>query len=244
MLTGAGPGWEALLVEALYAEARGTARGALPRAVDQLVRRIVRGNGELGLIQDLVTTLRTNVLSCVRSDSSARDRVEDALHAARLLAGAHLTRRAVERASDYGNRLHEMARAAESHMLSADDSLSKLAAAHLPALGVEACVVSAFAEPGGSSGQCRMILGFDGSRIFHSRMEFPAASLVPPDTIDLRQRSAVVVPLVFGTEALGFGVFACGSAHGLVYEQLREVFSTVVKGGLLARELERLRGGG
>jgi DNA-binding LacI/PurR family transcriptional regulator len=241
-LTGAGPGWEALLVEALYAEARGTARGALPRAVDQLVRRVLRGNGELGLIQDLVTTLRTNVLPCVRGDRAARDRVEDALHAARLLAGAHLTRRAVEHASEYGTRLHDLARAAEFHMLSEDDSLSKLAAAHLPALGVEACVVAAFAEP--RDGQCHMILGFDGPRIFHDSAEFPAASLVPPDTFDLHQRSAVVMPLVFGAEVLGFGVFAYGSTHGLVYEQLREVFSTVVKGGLLARELGRLRGRG
>jgi hypothetical protein len=127
-------------------------------------------------------------------------------------------------------------------MLSEDDSLSKLAAAHLPALGVEACVVAAFAEP--RDGQCHMILGFDGPRIFHDSAEFPAASLVPPDTFDLHQRSAVVMPLVFGAEVLGFGVFAYGSTHGLVYEQLREVFSTVVKGGLLARELGRLRGRG
>ena len=240
-LTGAGLGWEALLVEALYAEARGTARGALPRAVDQLVRRVIRGNGELGLMQDLVTTLRTNVLPCVRSDPAARDRVEDALHAARLLAGAHVTRRAVERASDYGNRLHELARAAEFHMLSEGDSLSKLAAAHLPALGVDACVVAAFGDSGPSDGQCRMILGFDGPRVFHDRVRFPAASLVPPGTIDLQGRSVVVMPIVFGAETLGFGVFACGTCHGLVYEQLREVFGTVVKGGLLARELRRQR---
>jgi DNA-binding LacI/PurR family transcriptional regulator len=243
-LTGAGLGWEALLVEALYAEARGTARGALPRALDQLARRVIRGNGELGLLQDLVTTLRTNVLPCVRSDPAARDRVEDALHAARLLAAAHLTRRAVERASDYGNRLHKLARAAEFHMLSEGDSLSKLAAAHLPALGVEACVVAAFAEPGQSDGPCQMILGFDGPRVFHDRVRFPATSLVPPGTIDLQGRSVVVMPIVFGAETLGFGVFACGSSHGLVYEQLREVFGTVVKGGLLARELRRHRSPG
>jgi hypothetical protein len=202
---------------------------------------VLRGSGEIGSIQDLVTTLRTNVLPCVRGDPSARDRVEDALHAARVLAGAHVTRRAVELASESGTRLHELARAAEFHMLSEDDTLSKLAAAHLPALGVDACVVSAFAEPGRADGRCQMILGFDGPRIFHDCPGFPASSLVPPGTLDLRTNSAVVMPIVFGAEALGFGVFACGSPHGLVYEQLREVFSTVVKGGLLARELRRLQ---
>ena len=240
-LTGAGPGWEAHLVEALYAEARGTTPGALPRAFDQLVRRVLRANGELGLIQDLVTTLRNQVLPCVRGDPSARDRVEDALHAARLLAGAHLTRQAVERANESVNRLHELARAAEFHMLSEDDTLSKLAAAHLPALGVDACLVAAFPEPGRPDGQCQVILGFDGPRVFHDRGRFPAASLVPPNTIDLRRGCAIIMPIVFGGEALGFAVFAGGGSHGLAYEQLREVFSTVVKGGLLARELRRLR---
>jgi hypothetical protein len=102
-------------------------------------------------------------------------------------------------------------------MLSEDESLSKLAAAHLPALGVEACVVAAFAEPGRADGRCQMILGFDGPRVFHDRVGFPAAPLVPPDTLDLHARSAVVMPIVFGAELFGFGVFACGSSRGLVY---------------------------
>jgi len=89
-----------------------------------------------------------------------------------------------------------------------------------------------------------MILGFDGPRVFHDRVRFPAAALVPPGTIDLQGRSVVVMPIIFGAETLGFGVFACGSSHGLVYEQLREVFGTVVKGGLLARELRRQRSPG
>ena len=242
-LTGAGAGWEAHVVEALYSEVRGTGPGALPRTIDQLARRVIRANGEIGVLQDLVTTLRSNVLPCVRGDPAARDRIEDAFHTTRLLAGAHLTRRAVDRASDSANRLHELARSAELQMLSEGDALSRVAAAHLPSLGVEACVVASFAEPGRSDAECRVVLGFDGPRLFQDHVRFPARSLVPEGTIDLRRRSAVVMPITFGAEALGFAVFAYGSSHGLAYEQLREIFSTVVKGGLLAREVRKLREG-
>jgi hypothetical protein len=178
----------------------------------------------------------------VRGDVAARDRIEDALHTTRLLAGAHLTRLVVERATDSVNRLYELARTAELRMLSEGDDLSKVAAAQLPSLGVEACVVAVFAEPARSDAECRIVLGFDGPRVFHDHVRFPAYSLVPPGTIDLRRRSAVVMPLTFGAEALGFALFAYGSSHGLAYEQLREIFSTVAKGGLVARELRNLRG--
>ena len=240
-LTGAGAGWEAHLVEALYSEARGTAPGALPRTIDQLARRVIRSNGDIGVLQDLITTLRANALPCVRGDLAARDRIEDALHTTRLLAGAHLTRRAVERASESVYRLHELARTAELQMLSGGDTLSRVAAAHLPSLGVEACLVAVFAEPGRTDAECRVVLGFDGPRVFQDYVRFPASSLVPDGSIDLRRHSAVVMPITFGAEALGFAVFAYGSSHGLAYEHLREVFSTVVKGGLLGRELRMLR---
>jgi DNA-binding LacI/PurR family transcriptional regulator len=239
-LAGGGSGWEAHLIEALYAEARGE-HGAFLRGLEQLVRRLLRAGNDLVALQDVITALRDNVLHCVRGDSAARDRIEDAFHGARLCAAAHVTRQAVELATKSAAHLRQLSRGAEFSLLAQDESLSKLAADHMPALGIDACFLMAFTEPGRATPESELVAGFARSEVFSGRARFPTQALLPPYTIDLATRSVVIEPVVFAREILGFAVFEYGTSDGSVYEDARDTFGTTIKAGLLARELARLR---
>jgi hypothetical protein len=240
-LAGGGSGWEAHLIEALYSEARGSEHGALNRAFEVLARKLLRAGNDLAALQDVITALRDNVLGCVRGDVAARDRLEDAFHEARLTTVAHTTRQALERASEAASHLRQLMRGAELSLLAKDESLSKLASQHMPALGIDACFVAAFTEPGKVTDESELVAGFADSVLFSGRARFATRDLVPPGTLDLGSRSVVIEPIVFGREALGFTVLEYGTPDGTVYEEARDTFGTVVKAGLLARELDRLR---
>jgi hypothetical protein len=89
--------------------------------------------------------------------------------------------------------------------------------------------------------ESELVAGFADSVLFSGRARFATRDLVPPGTLDLGSRSVVIEPIVFGREALGFTVLEYGTPDGTVYEEARDTFGTVVKAGLLARELDRLR---
>jgi DNA-binding LacI/PurR family transcriptional regulator len=159
-----GAGWDAKLLEALIQDTRGESAGNFVSVFDSQLRRAIHANAALDLVQDMLSVLRRHALSCVMSDEAARSRLEDTVHEARVLASALLMRAAGERVSDSARRFRAFSRLAEQEMLCGDGAqLSLIAMQHLPPLGIEGCVVVAFANPLQRTGEGRVVLGFHGS---------------------------------------------------------------------------------
>src|SRR5262249_23062257 len=101
----AGSGWESRLLDAPGAEIRGDVTRPLARVLAQALRRIEHARADARPMQDVLTALRSQSLCCVEGDAAARDRFEDALHAARIALGAVIAQAAANRARESIERL-------------------------------------------------------------------------------------------------------------------------------------------
>jgi hypothetical protein len=147
-------------------------------------------------------------------------------------------RAAAEQVSDAGRRFRTFSRLAAQEMLSGGGTqLSLVAMKHLPQLGIDGCVVIAFANPLQRIGEGRVVLGFHGRGAPAHEQTLQIRDLVPAKLTSLLDGSCLILPVSFGDQPLGFAVVALSSKEGALYEQLREVFGTMLKGSALAREI-------
>ncbi len=124
--------------------------------------------------------------------------------------------------------VHRLARALQARMFGPQALLSTTLAEHLPNLGLEACVVSEFASPG-SHAELKLAFGFDAQNLQPQMLRYPARELVPPGFESLKSRSAFVLPLCYGGQALGLAVLPASDRDGALYDTLAEVFGSVLK---------------
>jgi ABC-type sugar transport system substrate-binding protein len=124
--------------------------------------------------------------------------------------------------------IHRMARALQGKMFGPQAQLSMVLAEHLPNLGVDACVVSEFANPG-KTDELKLAFGFDAQTLQPQMLTYPAKELVPPGFEHLKQRSVFVMPLLYGQQALGLAVVPASAHDGSFYEVLTDVFGVILK---------------
>jgi DNA-binding LacI/PurR family transcriptional regulator len=123
---------------------------------------------------------------------------------------------------------HRLARELSARMFGPQALLSTALAAHLPNLGVDACVVSEFAEPG-SALQLKLAFGFDATTLQPQMTVYPTERLVPPAFEQLARRSIFALPLCYGEQALGLAIVPASERDGNFYEVLGEVLGVVLK---------------
>jgi len=123
---------------------------------------------------------------------------------------------------------HRLARALSARMFGPQAQLSTALAAHLPNLGVDACVVSEFAVPG-SFEQLKLAFGFDAKTLQPEMAVYPTERLVPPAFEQLARRSVFVLPLHYGDQALGVAIVPASERDGSFYEVLGDVLGVVLK---------------
>jgi DNA-binding LacI/PurR family transcriptional regulator len=123
---------------------------------------------------------------------------------------------------------HRLALALQARMFGPQASLSTTLAAHLPNLGVDACVVSEFVTAG-SFGELKLAFGFDDKNLQPQMICYPANALVPPGFEHLTARSCFVMPLKYGEDGLGLAVVPASDRDGGFYAVLSEVFGIVLK---------------
>lgn len=233
---GAGAGWESRLLDALIAEVRGADPGGLSRALGQTLHRIERSVGDPGIVQDLLSALRRHSLPCVASDPIARDRLEEALHDARVVATSIVLQTETARARQADERFRAFAKHARSAMLGDPGALALAAAEELPRLGVEACLVAASTDPRAPSGEARVLFGFGpgGRRAAGELVEL--RNLPAHGLFHRSSRLRVLLPIVSDGRALGAALFALAAFDGTLLEDLGDLLGTVLRVSSLVRQ--------
>jgi DNA-binding LacI/PurR family transcriptional regulator len=123
---------------------------------------------------------------------------------------------------------HRMARALEAKMFGPQALLSSALAAHLPNLGIDACVVAEFVGPD-SFDELKLAFGFDSQTIQPQMTRYSTLRLVPPAFEHLTKRSIFALPLRYGEQALGLAIVPASERDGTFYDNLSELFGVVLK---------------
>ncbi len=146
----------------------------------------------------------------------------------RRVADELATRLRLAREDLIHDHTHRLALALEARMFGPQAQLSTTLAAHLPNLGVDACVVSECVVPG-NFGELKLAFGFDAKNLQPQMTVYPATQLVPPGFEQLTARSCFVMPLCYGEQGLGLAVVPASDRDGGFYEVLSDVFGVVLK---------------
>ncbi|MEM7151741.1 MAG: diguanylate cyclase [Myxococcota bacterium] len=234
----AGDGWAPRLLDSLTSELGGGHRGQFTRTVREVVSHALRVRTDGSSLQDVISILRRETLSCIGAAQSDRLRVEDLCEEARI-AIAEL----VEHAQAH-QRLQVQAWARSlgqtiAALINTFDvvSLVEAVAEQFPRLGIRSCYLSLYVD---GPAQAEMVLALDAKRPslrVQGRPRFETKKLAPPGVLGVQPRCFVVQNLFFGDEQLGLAMFEFGPREGVIYEALRDQISAALKGALLVQEV-------
>lgn len=212
------------LLTAVLDEARG-ARGAFERALGPFLDRALPVRREARVPSDLVFATEAEKRD---EEHTVRTRLERALERSRLMV-EEMTLVSRPRAEEVSDRLHRLTRALMLKMFGPQAHLSTVLVEHLPELGIHECAVSELGR-GERRSLLKLAFGFHPGDLQPKMAEFPAHDFAPREFTGLHSRSAIVLPLTYGGEALGVAMLPLSHHDGTFYEILAEMFGIVLKG--------------
>jgi DNA-binding LacI/PurR family transcriptional regulator len=224
-----GTDWESALLSALIEEMRDGKLGALSQRVQRLLLKLEQAGGDFSVVTQVLSTLRRQALPCVARNDEARDRLEDAIADAQLIATNMLVQAAVSSTRLALSRSRALARIVEERMFESPAAVSRALGEHLPPLGVEACVVAALL-PGEPGFLGRVRCGFGPGKGHPEQEALPLGRLSEHPLVEA-SRTLFLLPLVLGSEPLGVAAFSVTAqlAKSELLEDLRELLSIVLK---------------
>jgi DNA-binding LacI/PurR family transcriptional regulator len=234
-LGAAGAGWAERLLNAFVEQIRGDVPDAFTRSYDDFVRKLSTSDADLGVCNDVLSTLRNGVVPCLASDPQRRSAAEDMFHEARLMTADVMERIQAWRRMRAERRARSLGRAAAAISAAHDlDDLSRAVTEHLPALGIARCYLLTFDSSVGAARLARLALVHTPDA---TRADTPSWQLQPAVEI-LRHhllpstgvRALAVLPTVLEDDELGILVLELEAVEGYMYETLRDVFTTALAG--------------
>jgi len=234
-LFGVGSGWEQRLVAALLNDL--TARGSsdFVPAIDQIMVKLQRTGGNLGVCQAVLGTLRREIKECATDDAIVLGRADDLFEAARALVSEFLVRVEISRKLETVAQLREFSQM--SSLLLGRSSLQTLRERfeeRFRALGIPALAVGLFTEPGKVTADCLCLAAYSSARRQRVPETFRASDFGPADLFTQEHGALLAQPLVFEGEPMGIVTVALGALDISIFEQLREVLGTGLRGYRLA----------
>jgi hypothetical protein len=226
-LGAAGPGWEARLIDALVNELRG-ARASFTRELEKILRQVERTRPDGDLIQEVLSGLRLQCLPCVAEDPIARDRMEEALHDARVFAAAFGSEAVASRIRLERDRVHAFQRALRAAMISGFTEVSRVCAAAFPGFGIEACVVAALGRAGDVASEARVVIGFGPGGKIAANEPIALDALPSHELLERSGRTQMLLPIVYRSQPLGAALVSVVTLDAMFLEDLRDAFSTVL----------------
>ena len=233
-LGAAGVGWAERLMNAFMEQIRGDSPDAFTRSYDDFVRKLSTSDADLGVCNDVLSTLRNGVVACLSGDPQ-RSAAEDMFHEARLMTADMMERVQAWRRMRAEKRARSLGRAAAAISAAHDlDDLSRAVTEHLPALGIARCYLVTFDSSVGAARLARLALVHTPDA---TRAETPSWQLQPAVEI-LRHhvlpsagvRALAVLPTVLKDDELGILVLELEAVEGYMYETLRDVFTAALAG--------------
>lgn len=223
-----GQGWENRLLDSLVRQMEGQLRDSLALAVDQLVRRWDPEAVSGVVLQDVLSTLRREVLVCVADDHAARAVVEAAVHEARVVAATAVAAVVEARLRRESELLERFAHVAHRAMFEEPQRLANEIQKPLLMLGVDACVLAALDQVGEPQGEATVLFAVgSGPPRSGERTELWALPRHP--VLHRMGRALVMLPLCVDGRAAGVAVVAPNRIDGVLLEGLRVWFGTMVR---------------
>lgn len=236
------PDWVEPLFDAFLADAREGGGDRFVGVLDETLRRVVAAGGSIRPWHAVISVMSSVSMIAV-GDAPGLYRADELLHRARVLIGDLRERVQAQhriRRERWIRTLHETSEALMSAFGS--DALTGAIAQQLPRLQIPACSLAVYepAEAGGARARARSVFLYDDGRVLEpleGERTFDVRGLAPTAWLEARQRTLVAQPLVFRGEQLGFALFEVGPREGLVYEGLRELVSSAIKGARLVEQV-------
>jgi diguanylate cyclase (GGDEF)-like protein len=231
--------WEERLFSTFLEQVAEPERPAFVNCVEDICYALLRRDSSVGTTHDVLLVLRRDALACVH-DAATRGRIYDLIQEALLVASDMA---AIAQAQQRGELVALMGTVAEATaaMLAAPslDALGRAAAEHLPRLGIRSGALALFTATNQLTDESEATLVFSDKGRSDDLVHFPTIQIAPGGFLD--GRSAVVVPLGFRGERLGFATLEYGAPDTMLYEELRLVLSSAVTGALLTRAVDQAR---
>jgi len=224
----AGSGWEARLLDALIGDLRMAGSSTFYRTFDHLLHKLSRDPIDVAVLQEMLTALRRQSLPCVASVTGARDKLEDALHEARILAAIFCEEAGERRARQARERQRTFEQGIRSVLFADAGRRSAAAAEGLAAFGVEACVVAALTRPDVSGNDARLLFGFGSRERLTDEAPTRLSSLSTHPMFANAGGTLVALPLTADGKALGAAVMATTRVPDADLEGAREFLSTAL----------------
>ncbi|MGA3119451.1 MAG: SpoIIE family protein phosphatase [Polyangiaceae bacterium] len=233
------PDWMEALFDAFVADVRDGATNHFATSLDATLRRVVVAGGSVRPWHAVLSLLSSASLAAT-DDFRGRFRSDEILHRGRAVISDLRERLQAQhriRRERWIRTLHETSEALMTAF--GESALVEAVARQLPRLQIPACAFSVYEQAGITRRARPLFLYDDGRRIDCGADEptFDPRQLAPHGWVDQRPRTIVAEPLVFHGEQLGLALFEVGPHEGAVYEGLRELISSALKGARLVNQV-------
>ncbi|HWZ89049.1 MAG TPA: hypothetical protein VNW92_09365, partial [Polyangiaceae bacterium] len=235
-LFGAGSGWEQRLVTALLNDLTGHGSSDFLPAIDSVLAKLQRADGNLSMCQVVLSALRREIKQCAGEDAVVLGRIDELFEGAGALVSEFLVRVEISRKLSTVAELREFSQT--SALLLGHSSLAELRESfedHFRALGIPALTIGLFTEPGKVTQQCLCLAAYNSARRTSPVEEtFRSSDFGPPDHFAHERGALLVQPIVFEGEPMGIVTVVLGTLDVTIFEQLREILGTGLRGFRLA----------
>jgi hypothetical protein len=220
-------GWEERILRALASDVQ-TGDGSFRFTLESVARKGISMGGSVDACNDVLTSLRLQVLAIAGSKADLRPRLEDMFQEARLMitnVGLSAYRDRDQAATDH---MRNLSKACMGAFATQDTTaLSRALSTHLPPLGVAACSITRLSTAPGREPRLEIVARLSPDFVNIKSPALPISSLGIDQT--LQHRAAVVLmPLEFNQRPVGLAGFAWGAHNPMTYELLREWLSIAV----------------
>jgi DNA-binding LacI/PurR family transcriptional regulator/signal transduction histidine kinase len=241
LLHGIPDGWEESLLDGFIAELRGSPGGFAQR-LNPLLEGAMHSGAPGDVWGPVLSALRRELMPHIAADPIMRSRAEDLLQEARVLIGEAAEHTQAQRRLMIERRTRALSEAADLLSEAFDlESLGKALRDCLPKLGVPSAYLVLDDEI--SSAGARLAFAYDPARdpaaLDGLSDAATAGALVPVGLLPVDRRyAAVVEPLFFKDDGMGYAIFEMGPMEAVTYEALRVRISGALKVAHLIEELQ------
>jgi sigma-B regulation protein RsbU (phosphoserine phosphatase) len=235
--------WPEPLVAAFIADLRDAASVRFVSVLTATLRRVVAAGGAIRPWHAVISTLASEVMMTL-GDPKSKVRADEVLHRARVLIGDIRERIQAQHRIQRERWIRAIHETSEALMTAfGETALVDAVARQLPRLEIPGCAIAVYTaapETGAPPTRARALFLYDNGEslpLGTGDTSFPAADLAPREWLAARPRTIIAEPLAFQGEALGFALFEVGPREGLVYEGLRELVSSAMKGARLVEQV-------
>jgi DNA-binding LacI/PurR family transcriptional regulator/serine phosphatase RsbU (regulator of sigma subunit) len=238
--TGGAGDWAESLVDSFLSDLGDPAGRRFVEAMLATLRRVVDGGGTLRSWHAALAVLRTASMS-TEGDPAGMARARQLLHRGRVVIGDLRERLQAQhrlRREHWIRRLHETSEAFTRSF--GEDALVEAVSSELPRWRIPAAAIALYDRTGNrpTTRARPLFLYDDGVRLpADPSQKFASCELAPAGWIDARPRTLVAEPLAFRGEQYGFALFEKGPSEGEVYEGLRRLLSSAMKGANLVADV-------